>query len=178
MSSSSRKGGLVAEEEAAAAGAGNAEVAARRSARTLLDALSRARDDAGGGCSAESTMELDRPGDARKKRRAAMAVDSPPASGSGSASSRYSASSSSRKAGDDVDAEDVGGEADVDGADVDPSSYDSDGRRGTWKHPSIARSAPLGIPLVGAAREREEGRRAREPGGDGKWEETGDRACI
>ena len=46
---------------------------------------------------------------------------------------------------------------DVDGADVDPSSYDSDGRRGTWKHPSIARSAPLGIPLVGAAREREEG---------------------
>jgi hypothetical protein len=180
---SSREGGacLVAagdeeeeeeEEEEAEADAENAEVAARRRARTLLDSLSRTAGGAGG-CSTESTMELDRPGDARKKRRAAMAVVSPPASGSGSASSRYSASSSSRKAGDDVDAEDVGGEADVvvDGADADPSSYDSDGcRRATWKHPSIARSAPLiGIPLVGKRDRGERG--ARETGTEleGDW---------
>lgn len=119
-------------------------------------------------------MELERPGVARKKRREAMAVDSLPASGSGSASSGYSASSSSRKAGDDVDAVDVGGEAvlaaDIDAADVEPSSYDKDGRRATGKQPStsIARSVPLGI-VPSSWREREEDRGGGDGNRHGDW---------
>jgi hypothetical protein len=119
---------------------------------------------AAAGCSAESTMEFDRPGDSKNSRREAMAVDNPPASASASTSSRYSGGSrSSRKAGDEVDADDDDGgdpvPTDVDAADVDdPSSWptaaagDGDGsvsaRRSpaVGKHPAIARSAAfLGI---------------------------------
>ena len=63
-----------------------------------------------------------------------------------------------------MDAVDVGGEAvltDVDAADVEPSSYDKDGRRpATGKQPNIARSVALGI---GPCRRRE---RERSPTSD------------
>ena len=58
-----------------------------------------------------------------------------------------------------MDAVDVGGEAvltDIDAADVEPSSYDRDGRRATGKQPNIARSVALGIdPSSWRERERE-----------------------